>query len=68
MKNIISDDKLIINIQAMRYIKKSDREGRPGCPKYLLEWEHKGSSGNQEYEDKKERDDMFEKIVEIIKK
>ena len=62
----VSDDEVIINLQGLRWVKKSDTyPSLKGNDIYELAWDFKGSPGcHHRYDDKAKRDAMFQRLVD----
>lgn len=66
-KRYASDDKIILNLQGLRFASKEDMiYSVRDKMKYRIKWDYKGSSGYVTYENKDERDQMFNKIREAL--
>ena len=61
MTKYVCDDKIAINVQGLRTIKKEDSQWADRCS-YSLKWQYKGQEGFQVYNSKAERDAMFEQV------
>jgi hypothetical protein len=61
MSNYISDEQVIINLQGLRWCKKSDAQ-YINYVHYGLEWDYKGGHGTHTYNDKEKRDEMFNRL------
>ena len=63
----VSDHKIILKIQGLRVVSKEDMiHSLKGKTTYRLRWDYKGSIGHMDYENKDNRDIIFDKIVEAI--
>jgi hypothetical protein len=61
MSNYISDDQVIINLQGLRWVKKSDTQYTT-YNNYGLEWDYKGGHGTHTYTSQEKRDEMFNRL------
>ena len=67
-KRYVSDDKIILNLQGLRFATKEDMiYSIKDKTIYRIRWDYKGSSGYTDYKEKEERDRMFDKISEAIR-
>lgn len=66
---ILSDDKVIINTQGIRYVHKLTGYKADGSPlHYRLIVQYKGNSLSQLYENEQDRDNMFNQLKEGMEK
>jgi len=67
MKQFIGDDKVILNMQGLRFIKKADYAASTFSEeKHVLEWEYKGTKGSASYTVKAERDAIYDRLREVL--
>lgn len=66
-KMFIGDDKVILNLQGLRFIQKVDHTGYSSTmERYYLEWEYKGAKGSVSYESKDDRDKLYAQVKEVL--
>lgn len=69
MQQYIMDDRVILAIQGLRFVKKQDHLHHriKAHDTYGIIWNYKGSDGYVDYLTEKERDKIFNKIIKLIK-
>jgi len=69
MQQYIMDDRIILSIQGLRFVKKRDHlyHGVKTDNAYGILWNYKGSDGFMDYPTEKERNKIFEEIKKLIK-
>lgn len=69
MEKYIGDDKVILLLQGLRFIIKEDRRyGLSTKVEYFLKWDYKGAEGSLIYEDKAERDALYNRVLAELTK
>lgn len=67
MQKYMADSKVLINLQGLRYVKKTDSTyGGSNGDRYHIEWAHKGQMNSMSYVDKAGRDEMYDKIRQAL--
>lgn len=69
MQYYIMDNKVILAIQGLRFVKKTGHlyHAIKAHDTYGIIWNYKGSDGFMDYPTKEERDKIFNEIVKLIK-
>ena len=63
MEKSIGDDKVILQLAGLRFIKKENYTTNVrGDERYWLKWNYKGADNSVEYADYEARDTMYEKV------
>ena len=69
MKQFIADEKVILSLQGLRWIMKTNQAAWGNSPeKYGLEWNYKGSENKIGYEKEEDRDAMYVKVRDALTK
>ena len=66
MEKYIGDDRVILMLAGLRFLKKVDSTYSGMPQKFSLEWDYKGTSGSAYYPDKKSRDAMYDKVSKAL--
>lgn len=69
MQQYIMDNRVILSLQGLRFIKKNDRIHSPNVNidnSHGIEWNYKGSCGYMDYKSEEKRDKIFNQIVRSI--
>jgi hypothetical protein len=67
MKKMVYDDKFVINLEGLAWVRKYDWRCDTS-EAFYLECKHTGADGCFEYKSKKERDALFQKVIDAIEK
>jgi len=70
MQQYVMDDRVILALQGLRFIKKNDCIHSSNVNldnHYEIIWNYKGSDGFMDYKSKEDRDKIFNRIAKSIK-
>ena len=65
MKQFVGDERVVVNLQGLRWIQKENQSA--GWPeRYRLKWNYKGGEGSQSYESEELRNAMYDKVKKAL--
>ena len=68
MDVFVADERIIVTMQGLRWIQKSEYTYQGGKTRYSINVQYKGSDTNVTYDSEEERDRIYNTVVGYLKK